>query len=224
VVKLAAGAPAGLVVAVAGASVADPTLPVPLPVDPGKFTATASAPGYKPWSHGFNAVEGKVTSIEIPVLVAAPVAPTPPTSTTSTSSTSAGVPVAPVQPLRLIEGDNGTRHTRHVIGATTVVVGLAALGAGAYFGSVARSKWSNAKSICNGDVTTCSSGLVQPAQAEIDDARSAARLSTLGFAAGGAAVVIGAIVWFSAPAAEHRLAMSPAIGSHSTGLALSGSF
>jgi len=219
VIRLAAGAPADLVVAINGIKVADPTLSVPLPVDPGPFTATATATQFKPWTQSFQASEGRVVTVEVPALVALP-----PPIPTQTPTPTGGPASAAGQPLHLVEGDGAARHSRHLIGGTTMLVGVAALGVGSYFGWSARAKWSDAKDICNGPVDACPPELVAPSQAKIDDARSAATISTVTFAAGGAAVVVGAILWLSAPAAEHRLTVSPTVGLHSSGLALSGSF
>jgi len=222
IIKLAGTPPAGLVVKINTVAVADPTLAVPLPVDPGPITATASAPDHKPWSKEFQASEGKVTTIEVPTLVALPPSATTPTPTPTPTPPVTGGTVA--APLRLVEGDDSARRTRHVIGGSVMLVGVAALGIGGYFGSAASSKWSDAKMACGGDVSQCSPGATPVAQPLLDDARSAALRSTIMFGIGGAAVVVGAIVWLSAPAAEHRIALAPAIGTHSAGLALSGSF
>ena len=221
VIKLAAGAPADLAVTINGAKVADPTLAVPLPVDPGPFTATATAKQFKPWTQSFQASEGKVVTVEVPALVALP--PPPPEPTPTPMLITGAVPVAG-PPARLVEGDSAARHSRHVLGGTTMLVGVAALGVGGYFGLTARSKWNDAKDICMGPVDSCPPQFVAPSQDKIDAARSAALISTVTSAAGGAAVVVGAILWLTAPAAEHRVVVSPTIGLHSSGLALSGSF
>ncbi|HEV7554917.1 MAG TPA: hypothetical protein VGO00_05630, partial [Kofleriaceae bacterium] len=66
-VKLA-GATPGLVVMINGGKV-DPSLGLPLPIDPGPVAATAEADGYEAWaSKDLVAAEGKQLDIEVPVL------------------------------------------------------------------------------------------------------------------------------------------------------------
>jgi hypothetical protein len=67
VVKLA-GATPGIVVMINGGKV-DPSLGLPLPIDPGPVTATADADGYEAWaSKDLAAAEGQQLDIEVPVL------------------------------------------------------------------------------------------------------------------------------------------------------------
>lgn len=67
------GTVAGLSVTLNGDPVADLTLSVPLPIDPGPIIAVARAPGRQDWTQTYQAIEGKTTTIEIPELSAAPV-------------------------------------------------------------------------------------------------------------------------------------------------------
>ena len=223
VIKLAGAAPAGLVVTVNG-NPADPSLGVPLPVDPGPVSATAHAPDHKDWSQTFQASEGKVVTIEVPALPELPKAPpslTPPTGPSPGPMT--GLPNGPIV---LREDNSGSRHSRHVIGASFGIIGLLAVGGGAFFGSRASSQWSGAKSLCNGDVVNCPQGSIPMAQTQVNDAKSSALISTIGFGVGGAAILTGAILYLSAPSdVEHsttgmRVTATMAPGSY--GFALSG--
>lgn len=225
VLKLAGPEPAGLVVTVNGAT-SDPSLAVPLPVDPGPVFATAHAPEHKDWSQTYAASEGKTITIEVPPLpelpkVIPPVAIAAPPGSGLGTSLSAG-------PLVLREDNSGSRHSRHVIGASFAIIGLVASGAAAAFGSKASSKWSDAQTACNhgGDVTSCDPGGLAQAQSDVSDARSAALISTIGFGVGGAALLTGAIIYLSAPSDVERstaaLRVTPSVGSSSYGFVLSG--
>lgn len=212
--KLSPQAPATISVTVNGARVIDPTLPVPLPIDPGAVLVTAAAPEFKTWSQSFQAREGATITIEVPPLVAAPTPPPP------QPPPAVAVPSAPVRD----DDSSGARRTRRIIGGVTMLAGVSAIGVGAYFGFGARSDWSQAQELCGGDIDSCPSSSIGPAQLEVDEARTAARTATVMFAVGGALVLGGAVVWLTAPSAERRVAVTPALGPRSTGLALSGSF
>jgi len=64
-----AGTVPGLVVTINGTTIADPTLSVPIPVDPGPIAASAQAPGYVTWTATLTATEAQTTTIDIPQLV-----------------------------------------------------------------------------------------------------------------------------------------------------------
>lgn len=217
VLQLAAVTP-GMTVTINGTNVADPSLAVPLPVDPGEVVATAYAPQYKSWSKRFQAREGATITIEVPALEALP--PAPETKSSMLQPTVAPTTVAPTAYV----DNSGARATRHVIGGAAMVIGLAAVGAGGYFGATARSKWQSAQNRCGGSIDNCSFADIGPAQTDVDDARSAATKSTWSFVGGGLLVAAGAIVWFTAPSKESRVVVAPAVGAHSSGVTLSGSF
>jgi hypothetical protein len=64
------------------------------------------------------------------------------------------------------------------------------------FGSQASSKWDEAKTYCQGgDLARCG----EDAKSLGDDANTAATISTVGFVVGGAALVGGIVVFFTAP-------------------------
>jgi hypothetical protein len=226
VVKLAGAAPAGLVVTVNGAT-ADPTLSVPLPVDPGPVLAAAHAPDHKDWSQTYNATEGKVVSIDVPDLVELPKAP-PPVTPPPTAPAVAPVTgtVLPSGPIVVREDNAAARHSRHVIGTSFALIGLAAAGVGAYFGSQASSKWTATKTDCGngGDVSNCAN--LTQAQTDVSSAKTDALISTIAVSAGGALFVTGAIIFLSAPSDVERstaaLRVTPTISPSAAGLVLTG--
>ncbi len=203
VVKLA-GVTAGLVVTVNGNPLADPTLPVPLPIDPGPLAVVARAPGRTDWSQTFQATEGATTAIEIPVLAAPAV----------------GEPVKPTFAVADHVGD--ARHRRHLIAIAVGVGGVAAMVAGGLFGSAGFSNFSQAKTDCGGDVDRCTPGGLAAAKSDVANARSDATLSTVAFSVGGILAATAAILWFTAPDAESGVHVTPAVDSHAAGLVFSG--
>ncbi len=202
-----AAATPGLVITVNGNPV-DPKLGVPEPVDPGPLAVVATAAGHDRWTHDYTAAEGQTVAIEVPVL-----APT--------------VIKHDEPPPPIVTDDHAAaRHRRHVIALGVGLVGGAALAGGTVFGLMARSDYNDAKRVCGGMIDNCPVGQVAASQKHVDDARSAATVSTVMFAAGGAAVVTGVILWVTAPklVEEHRVTIAPQLGAGGLGVAISGGF
>ena len=201
----AEGAPAGLVVTVNGA-VADPSLGVPLPVDPGPVVASAHAPDHRDWSQTFQASEGKTITIEVPPLVELARAPAP-------------------SPPRVVPiSDHEPHHHRSMTGLVIAGAGLAVVGVGIVFGELASSSWNDAQSACGpAGIKMCQMSGFAAAKSDVDSTRTSGLVSTIAFAAGGAALVGGALYYLFAPVVDERataLRVSPTVGSY--GLALSG--
>jgi hypothetical protein len=106
----------------------------------------------------------------------------------------------------------GRRKRRHLVAIGIGAVGVGALGAGTYFGLQARSKYGEAKDSCGGDINNCPTIQIPTAQRRVDDARKAGNLSTAFVVGGLAAATLGVVVWVTAPSAEHRVLVTPAIG------------
>jgi hypothetical protein len=206
VVKLQ-GVTRGLVVTINGNALADPTLAVPLPVDPGPLAIIAHAPDHRDWTQTLQATEGATTTIEIPALDELP----------------KSAPIV-TPPIAIVEhGD--PRHKRHVLALAVGAVGGVGLIAGAVFGLSASSNFDKAKTDCGGNLDACAPGGLALAQADVSSARSSATLSTIGFGVGGALVTAGAVLWFTAPSAEESrtaLRLVPSLEPRSAGLVLSG--
>lgn len=201
-VKVAAPAD-GVVVTLEGKPV-DATIDVPVPIDPGTYPVEASAPGRVAWKGQLVAAEGKIAVIEVPALAAAP----------------AGGPKGPDKPPVVSRGRG-----RRIAGLALAGVGIGGLVVGGVFGAKARSTNEDAKELCGGDIDRCDPARTNEAQAKVDDARSAANLSTVGFIAGGALVATGVILFVTAPKAERRaVAVSPLVGGGASGIVLSGRF
>lgn len=193
-----ASPPPGLTVTVAGQP-ADPTLDVPVPIDPGSYPVEATAPGHVTWKGRLAASEGKTTEILVPPLAV---------------SASSG-------PGPLVRRGRG----RRIVGLTIAGLGVGGLVAGGVFGVIARGHNADARDLCGGDVDRCDPARTNEAQVKVDDARSAANISTIAVAAGGALVAAGVILYITAPKSERRaVSIVPLVDPTTAGFALSGRY
>jgi hypothetical protein len=106
-----------------------------------------------------------------------------------------------------------TQRTLAVIGGGLGVVGL---GLGTSWGLYAISAQNQEKSNCS----SSSCGNARQASVDYDTARNDATASTVAFAAGGAFLAAGAVLFFTAPSVQ----VTPAVGSRGGGVVLGGSF
>ncbi|HEX6764569.1 MAG TPA: hypothetical protein VF103_03805 [Polyangiaceae bacterium] len=174
----------GLVVELDGAPVGRAALGVAVPVDPGTHTVEAKAPGKQPWQTTVDISAGASNkSVTVPSLVDAPQTTAGPTGAAKEEGDKSSKPA-----------DDGS--TQRLIAYTLGGAGVVGLGIGTAFGLSAISK--NKKSNSEG----CSGNECSPEAAEIrKEARSAGTASTIAFAAGGALLAAGVVVYFTAPSA-----------------------
>ena len=193
----------------------------PIPVDPGPHPLDASAPGKTPW-HGQAQIggAGAKVSVEIPPLTdanaasAAPATPAPAAPPAPAASPSAPPAAAPTDTT----SPSSTGSTQRLIGVLTGAVGLVGLGVGGVFGAIALSENNSTAGHCNGSV--CDASTI----ATLNDARNDATVSTVAFAAGGAALAAGIVIYLTAPhgAPSTGLLLSPGGGGSMAGLTLRG--
>lgn len=149
----------------------------PLPVDPGPLRIEARAPGKKPWRTQIKVAEGPASqAVEVAPLQDAPVAPK----------------------SRTGSGDLGEAKTstQRIVGYVMGAAGIVALGAGGFFGYRAYSLNKDSKAECRqDDPNACTEAGV----GQREDAKSAAVLSTIVTAGGGALVVGGLTLVLTAP-------------------------
>jgi hypothetical protein len=200
----------GLVVKRDGETVGRAGWGTPIPVDPGAHAIEASAPGRRPWQSQA-VVEGPAAkaSIEVPPLAEEAAAP----ATAPPAPVSPPPPAPPAPPPPSSPGS-----TLRVLGVVTGVVGLGGIAVGSVFGLFARGHQSDAGPHCNGSV--CDATGVS----DLDDARSAAQVSTLGFVAGGAVLAGGVVLYLVAPRASSTtgLVVAPGSAGSMAGLTLRG--
>jgi hypothetical protein len=169
----------GLVVKRNGEPIASASIGTALPIDPGRYTIAASAPGHVDWVKEVEVEAGAdQEAVVVPALEAAAAAPADapragPALTTSApekdaETTGGGAPVA-----------------AYVVGGA----GVAVLGAGLVFGGLASSKYGDAESACP-DRTGCTSDAIQAR----DDAGTFATVANVGVGVGLAAIGVGVVL------------------------------
>lgn len=199
----------------------------PLPVDPGIHTIAAKAPQHAPWSINVAvpASPGAIT-VNIPLLEArapepealAPAPKPPPPAPVSTEPQSA--PPAPSPEPVASHGSSWMR----VTGVTLGVVGLAAAGAGAFFGLRAKGQYddSNQNGHCTADNRCDAEG-----KQLRSDANGSAQQSTILVTAGLGAIATGVAFYLLSPSAHapagqrpprHDVAIRPSLAPNQAGL------
>lgn len=170
-------------------------LGTPVPVDPGKHTVDASAKGKKPWSTTIDVSEkNKSPSLDIPALEDEPTAP-PPSGSDKTKV------------LDTRADDDGGGSNMKTIGIAVGALGLAGIGVGSFFGIRASEKWADAKTRCNSRYECDETGV-----SLTDEARSSGNVATLGFIAGGALLVAGVVLFFTAPPGKPARKVNVGVG------------
>src|SRR5260370_15129686 len=187
---------------------------VPVPVDPGDYQITANAPGYEGFSQvvtvGEKAARASVTVPSLKKLESdkALTAIAPADALKPSASPEPGAPPAP-SPDSVGKGQRTTAYVLGGVGAAGIVVG-------SIFGLQAISKNKDAEQHCpRGYKCDDADG---PALAE--QARNAARVSTIAFGVGAVALGGGAVLFFTSP----RGGGSVAYGISPTGVVVRGSF
>ena len=153
-----------------------------IPVDPGLHTIEASAPGKQKWSSTFE-VSGDSSKLTVDVPALAP-------SDTKATAPTPAVPAA-AAPTPAHAGSS-----QRTIAVAVAAVGVVGLGLGTIFGLQASSTWSQAKAHCSSYPNGC-----DPRGIDLQSsASSKATVSTVAFIAGGVALGVGAVLWFTADA------------------------
>ena len=187
-------------------------------VDPGSHTIVAEAPGKKPWRSDVALGKGGKRYVVVPTLEAAPearpivTAPPPPAPAPVVVTTAPEPPRATttiVQPTW-----NSTRQAAVIIG----IVGVGALGAGAYFGAHAKDLENRSDAIC--PTSECADAGALKLNS---DAQSAALRANILFVAGGAAAAAATIMWFAGKP-EAETIVTPAVGPTQVGATLTRRF
>jgi tetratricopeptide (TPR) repeat protein len=207
--------PAGFVVTRDGTPIAPGALGVALYVDPGEHEVTASAPGFEAFTQTVTLVPGKAETLVIPDLKPAPAAELSrsPAKSAIDGRVATTEPAAPMSPMR--------KYTAIGLGGA----GVAAIGVGLLFGAKASAAFQDAKALCS-DNLVCDPESYDQGKQLTRDARTSATLSTVLVAAGGAAIVAGAIVVLTRPRTRER-AMArivPVTHDRGAGLAILGRF
>ncbi|MGH7440705.1 MAG: hypothetical protein ACRENE_33855 [Polyangiaceae bacterium] len=186
-----------------------------LRVDPGAHSFTFTVAGTPPVTQSFVLKEGEKERRERIVIGATPKSTSPSPS-----------PVAPASPATPAGPAPSGLTSAQWIGVGLAGAGVVGLGVGAAFGLMTGSAWSNAKSDCGGDTTHCLN--VATANNDKNTANSDSTISAVGFAAGGALLVGGAVLFLTGgrhqEASAARLVVTPALSPGQAGAAIHGTF
>lgn len=176
----------GLEITRDGNLVREPQWGMALPIDPGKHTLTAKAPGKKTWSQEFEITEDKPQhELSVAELEDAPVLPKPDKPKPK-----------PDKPEPVEPANDGTINLALALAAGGVgVVGIAV---GTAFGVIAMSKNDESFGYClESDPNRC-----DPEGVTLrDEALTAGNISTAGFVIGGVGLAAGLVLWLTAPSA-----------------------
>ena len=185
-----------------------------IPVDPGPQAIFATAPGREPWDTSVDIkAEPGVTNVSIPVLVKVPEPP---------KIVEVPVEKPKVEPPKPPPPKSNTQRT---IGIVLTSVGIAGIAGGGVLGGLTFWNVNKAEGLCAG------TNPPQCSQAGLDAYGSAdltAKISNVSFAAGGAVLLTGIIVWATAPSRKPEtktsLHWSPWVGRGTLGTSLAGEF
>ncbi len=192
---------AGLKVTRNGEDVSD-SVGIESPVDPGDYEIGAVADGFKPWSVKVSAKqEGGTVQVTVPELEKLP--------ETEKTSPDHGMKPLPTGPGPAV-GATTTPAGHKPLGLYIAAGGGGAAIVGLVFGGLAMSKHSTANKDCGGSVDNCmyAMGTPQFTQAQNDEnsAKTMGNVSTVLVGVGAAAIIGGAILYFT----SHEEAAGPA--------------
>jgi hypothetical protein len=198
-------------VTVDGAPLADKLEGRALRVEPGSHAFTFTAAGSPTVTETFVLKEGEKERRERIVIGA-------------TAKPPSAAQATPLTPPPVAAPSTGWTSTQW-IGVTLAGTGVVGLGVGSVFGLLTGSAWSNAKDACGGDTTHCRD--VGSANSYKSTALSDSTISAVGFAAGGALLVGGAVLFF---VGAHRdtpatgVVVTPTVSPGQGGVAIRGTF
>jgi tetratricopeptide (TPR) repeat protein len=198
-----------------GAPFAQATWNTPLPVDVGPHTIEATAPGHKPYKTTANvSKDGEKLDVVIPKLEALPADPALATKTEPTKP-------EPAKPAPKEEEDGSGQRA---IGYIVAGVGVVGLAVGGVTGLMAMSANNEAKDKCPQEGACANKDGVDANES----AKSLGLVSTIGFGAGAALIIGGAVLIFTAPKGSGKEARAvkvlPTATASGGGIVLGGSF
>lgn len=188
-------------------------------VDPGEHTIVAEAPNAKPWKTTVSVGKGGKRWVVVPTLepIAVTPPPAPPPVAVSQPAPQAPTTTVVAEQPRTVTVTH-TWSTTRGIGVAIGVVGLAGIGAGAYYGNRAKDLEDRSNAICPERECSDSEGLRLN-----DDAQAAAKRANIFLIGGGVAVAAATVMWFiGKPDAETVIA--PSVGPDHVGASLSRRF
>jgi hypothetical protein len=194
----------GLEITVDGTPLAEAAYGIALPVDPGTHRIRAVAPGKRAFEKSIEVPSSSAEhlKIELPALADASGEPPAPPKQAERSSTAGQTTV---------NGPSTSTSTARTLGFVAGGLGVVAVGVGSYFGLRAFSRWEARNQACEG-------GCTADAKTAGDEAKSAATVSTVGFAAGAAALGVGLVLILTSSSAKEPQAPSARVGKLQVGV------
>ena len=218
-------------VTVDGRTIAPMALGVAQVVEPGTHTLRAVAPGKKAWEQSIAVTAGERRAVDVPALekaddavatTAASTSTDAPTSTTATTTTATTATTASVPPVDAAPGARDDRGGRRTAAFVTGGLGVAALGAGAFFAVHASGLQHDADDLG-------AQGNAPDAAAKADSARSAVTLARVGLGLGLIGVGVGTYLLVTSrsddaasASASASVRVAPVVGVGFAGLAVGG--
>jgi hypothetical protein len=195
-----------------------------VPVDPGEHTVSAAAPGRKPWSTKVTVDARTSKNIVVPALERVEVHPGPPTAEPVAASGGTTVFASPPPAHETTASTSGGWNAQRTFALIATGLGLAG-GAVAVVELLSyNSDKSQADSLCP---NACQMQPHAQAVSLLSDAKSAETIGIVGASVGGAALVTGAILWFTAPSgnsAASALRVSPLAAPQALGIRVAGAW
>lgn len=179
-----------------------------VPVDPGEHRIVVRASGKKTWeSMVLVKGEGALIAVNIPPLEDAPIELTPREQSGDEGNQSGGISTGSGQPVVIGGPDRseGGFGGQKIAGLTLGALGVGGVVLGTVFGLQAKSKNDESKNYCRSegaDLLCQDQGLTL-----VDEAKSAATISTVSFIAGGALAVTGLVLFLTAPSNKNNSAL-----------------
>lgn len=135
--------------------------------------------------------------------------------------TCAPAPIAPAPVVATRENPGGGRRT---LGLAVAGVGVVGLASGVVFGILTLNKKSKIEELCGGNAGACNAP-AGSVDSERESAKTSATISTASFVVGGAALLGGGLLYFTAPSAVSstaKMRVTPNVGSNGGGMGLEG--
>jgi hypothetical protein len=205
----------GLVVMRDGVKVLAAERGVPIPVDAGEHSVSATADGKNAWSVKLQVVDAQDAKVTVPVLADAPKPPPPPVVVTPPVNEPPKPPPPPPYWT-----------TWRYVGVGTAGAGVVTFGVGTIVGVVAKGSYDSAKKACTINGNQCPAGSDSVKRA--NDAISTAGVATGVFVGGAVLTAAGAALFFLAPTLDGnktgRLQVAPVVGTSVQGISAQGTF
>lgn len=180
---LPASAPSGTIVTRDGAVMAEATLGVALPLDPGEHTIATQRPDGARWEQKLTLARGdkKVVTLELPEKATPATSPT--TSAVAPTSTAAGTGAPTSSNTQSVTPPPPARS--YALPIAAFAAGAVGVGVGAAFGVLALSNKGGLDDVCPNKDCPASEA------ARIDETRTLSHVSTAGFALAGVGLAVG---------------------------------